>query len=94
LAGFVLVHAAITAPAFILAEVTLSYLGLGIQEPSASWGTMLASSRDIQILISYWWNLAPAAAILLVSLTCQILAEGFRKWANPRHHELQPSREL
>lgn len=94
LAGFVLVQAAISAPAFMLAEVTLSYLGLGIQEPSASWGSMLASSRDIQTLVSYWWNLAPAVAILFVSLTCQILAEGFRKWADPRHQELQPAREL
>jgi len=93
LVGFTLIQAAIAAPGFVLAEVTLSYLGLGIQEPASSWGSMLASARDLQLVIAYWWNLAPAAAIIVVSLTCHVLAEGLRQWANPRTRKLTPLRE-
>ncbi len=93
LIGFTLIQAAVATPGFILAEVTLSYLGLGIQEPAASWGSMLASARDVQLVLAYWWNLAPVAAILAVSLTCHLLAEGFRQWADPRRRDLPLVRE-
>lgn len=93
LIGFTLIQAALAAPGFILAEVTLSYLGLGIQEPASSWGSMLASARDLQLVIAYWWNLAPAAAILLVSVTCHVLAEGLRQWADPRGQRVVSVRE-
>jgi peptide/nickel transport system permease protein len=91
--GFTLIQAALAAPGFILAEVTLSYLGLGVQEPASSWGSMLAGAKDLQLMLSYWWNLAPAAAIMLVSLTCNLLAEGLREWTNPRSGQVTPLRE-
>jgi len=66
---------ALLVPRFILAEVTLSFLGLGVGEPVPSWGNMLASLRGLQVLVSYGWMLAPAAALLVVVLCYEPLAD-------------------
>lgn len=92
--GFVLVQAALSAPALILAEVTLSYLGLGIQEPSASWGSMLAGTKTLNQVLSYWWNLTPTIAILLVSLICYLLAQGLKEWSDPKRRLLATASEV
>jgi peptide/nickel transport system permease protein len=63
-------QAALLVPQYILAEVTLSFLGLGINEPSASWGNMLASLQHYNVLVLYWWMLLPALAPAAVSLCC------------------------
>lgn len=84
LAGVMLVQAALAAPGFMLAEVTLSYLGLGVQEPVASWGGMLSTGQNVLTLVAYWWTLAPGAAILLVSFGFHLLADGLREAIDPR----------
>lgn len=84
LAGFSLVQAALAVPGYILAEVTLSYLGLGIQEPLPSWGNMLAVAHNVQVLTSFWWNLAPGVAIFAASSAFHLLAEGLRESSDPR----------
>ncbi len=66
---------ALTAPTFILAEITLSFLGVGVQEPSASWGTMLADAKDLSVLKNYWWMLMPVACVFLTALAFQLLGE-------------------
>lgn len=66
---------ALTAPAFILAEIALSFLGVGVQEPSASWGTLLADAQDISVLKNYWWMLTPAACVFLTALAFHLLGE-------------------
>jgi peptide/nickel transport system permease protein len=66
---------ALTAPTFILAEITLSFLGVGVQEPSASWGTMLAAAKDLSVLKNYWWMLVPVACVFLTALAFQLLGE-------------------
>ena len=63
-------QAAILVPQYILAELTLSFLGLGIDEPVPSWGNMLAAVQHYNILVSYWWMLVPALAPAAVSLCC------------------------
>lgn len=65
--GVILTQAALLVPRFVLLEVTLSFLGLGVPEPTASWGTMLSSLRQYTVLSSNWWMYAPALA-LIVSL--------------------------
>ncbi len=62
-------QAAILTPRYVLAEVTLSFLGLGIAEPHPSWGNLLAQLQRYHILANYWWMLAPAAGLLLVFLS-------------------------
>jgi peptide/nickel transport system permease protein len=60
----VLTQAAILIPQFILAEVTLSFLGLGIPEPAPSWGNLLSSLQQYSVLSSYWWMYLPAVAMV------------------------------
>lgn len=66
--GFLLVQATLLVPAFVVAEATLSFVGLGFPEPTPSWGAMLRESSNIQALAQFPWLLAPAAAIVLVTL--------------------------
>lgn len=67
-AGHAAVQATLLLPAFILAESTLSYLGLGFPDTSPSWGTMLAEASNINAMARFPWTLAPAAAIFAVTL--------------------------
>lgn len=53
-------QAAILAPQFVLAEMTLSFLGLGVPEPVPSWGNLLSSLQQYSVLVSYWWMYLPA----------------------------------
>lgn len=52
-------------PAFVLAEVSLSFLGLGVGDPAISWGSILASLRHYPVLMSQWWIFSPAVALAL-----------------------------
>jgi len=60
----VLTQAAVLVPQFVLAEMTLSFLGLGVPEPVPSWGSLLASLQQYSVLVSSWWMYAPALAIV------------------------------
>ena len=60
----ILTQAAILVPQFVLAEMTLSFLGLGVPEPVPSWGNLLASLQQYSVLVSYWWMYMPALAIV------------------------------
>lgn len=64
--GVLLTTAALLVPQFILAEVTLSFLGLGVGEPIPSWGNLLAELQKYSVLTSYWWMYLPAMALVLV----------------------------
>jgi peptide/nickel transport system permease protein len=66
--GFLAVQTTLLVPGFLIAEATLSYVGLGFAEPTATWGTMLREAADVRALAEYPWLLAPAAAIVLVVL--------------------------
>lgn len=70
-----LTHMTILIPQFILAEVILSFLGLGIGEPFPSWGNMLASAQQYHVLVSYWWMLLPGLAPIPIFLAYHSLAE-------------------
>jgi peptide/nickel transport system permease protein len=61
-------QAALYIPQYILAEVTLSFFGLGVSEPAPSWGNMLAGLQQYFVLQSCWWMFAPAVALFLVFL--------------------------
>ena len=55
-----LTQAAILLPQFVLAEMTLSFLGLGVPEPVPSWGNLLSNLQQYSVLVSYWWMYLPA----------------------------------
>lgn len=65
-------------PACILAEVTLSFLGLGVLEPTASLGTLLTPLREVSTLLSRHWLFSPAVALGLVVVSYHVLANTLR----------------
>jgi peptide/nickel transport system permease protein len=73
-AGHLLVQATLLLPAFILAEATLSYVGLGFPDPVASWGTMLAAAGNYNAVARFPWTLAPAVAIFAIVLLTNLVA--------------------
>ncbi len=73
--GYVLVQATLLLPAFILAEATLSYVGLGFPDTVATWGTMLIEAANLGALTRFPWTLAPAAAIFIVVFVSNALVQ-------------------
>ena len=61
-------------PAFVLAEATLSFVGLGFGEPIPSWGAMLREAGRGRALVEAPWLLAPAVAIVLSALAVNLIA--------------------
>jgi peptide/nickel transport system permease protein len=74
--GYMAVQATLLLPAFILAEATLSYVGLGFPDTVPTWGTMLQSAANVSLLGQAPWMLAPAAAIFLVVLGVNLSIQG------------------
>jgi peptide/nickel transport system permease protein len=64
--GVVLTQITLLIPQYVLAEVTLTFLGLGVGEPMPSWGSLLSSLQQYYVLSSYWWMGLPA--LLLIPL--------------------------
>lgn len=77
IAGPVAVATALAVAGAILAESTLSFLGLGIAPPAASWGNMLANAQDL-VFSAPWAAVWPGVAILLAVAGCTLLADGLR----------------
>ena len=62
---YVIIAASISVPAYILGEVALSFLGVGIEEPQASWGNMLQQGQNIRSLTDFPWLLIPGVFIFI-----------------------------
>jgi peptide/nickel transport system permease protein len=71
--GFLAVEVVLLVPALLVAEATISYLGLGFADVSGSWGTMLQDAGNGSVLAEAPWMLAPAVAIFVVVLGTQLL---------------------
>jgi len=79
----VLVAMTLGIPAAILTESGLSFLGLGVQPPRASWGNILNEGKDA-IEIGWWLSAYPGVAILVTVLSYNLLGEGIRDALDPR----------
>jgi peptide/nickel transport system permease protein len=79
----VLVAMTLGIPAAILTESGLSFLGLGVQPPFATWGNILNDGKEV-IEIGWWLSLYPGLAILLTVLSYNLLGEGIRDALDPR----------
>jgi peptide/nickel transport system permease protein len=66
--GILLTQAALLVPKYVVAEVTLSFFGLGLSEPFPSWGNLLASLQHYNVLVSYWWMFVPGLTLTVFSL--------------------------
>ncbi len=86
LSGVIVVYLTLTIPAVILDESFLSFLGLGIQPPQASWGSLLSDAAEvINPVRSYWWLLVfPALAMSITLLAFNFLGDGLRDALDPR----------
>ncbi len=77
--GVLLTQAALLVPQYVIAEVTLSFLGLGLSEPLPSWGNLLANLQQYNVLVSFWWMFAPALALVVFSLGYLAVADAFQQ---------------
>ncbi len=82
--SYVIVAATLSVPYYILGEVVMSYLNVGIQEPEASWGLMLNAAQNHQYVQDYPWLLAPGGAIFLTVLAFNFLGDGLRDAADAK----------
>ncbi len=85
-ASYVLVAITLSVPGFILAESGLSFLGLGIHQPDASWGNMLKEAQDISNIINRPQMLAPGFLIFLAVLAFNVLGDAVRDVLDPKSY--------
>ncbi len=89
----VLVVATLYIPQAVVFEATLSFLGLGVQPPTASWGNMLADASNFYT-VAWWYVVFPAAALLITTLAFNLLGDGIRDAMDPRTERLLAARRL
>jgi peptide/nickel transport system permease protein len=78
-----LVQATVILPFAILAEATLSFLGLGVQPPTPSWGVMLTAAQPY-LAQAPWFAIMPGLAILVTTLSFNLFGDGLRDVLDPR----------
>jgi peptide/nickel transport system permease protein len=89
----VLVAMTLGIPAAILTESGLSFLGLGVQPPYATWGNILNDGKDL-ITYAWWLTLYPGLAILVTVLSYNLMGEGIRDALDPRLRQSTAGRGL
>ncbi len=83
-ATYIIVAATLSIPSYIVGEAGLSFLGLGIQEPSASWGLMLSQAQNIKVMTEAPWLLIPGIFIFVVVMAFNLLGDALRDALDPR----------
>ena len=79
----VIVYASLLIPAVIVIEATLSFLGLGVPPPTATWGGMLNSATNYYT-VAWWYILFPGLALLITTLAFNLFGDGIRDAIDPR----------
>lgn len=79
----IIAAASLAIPAMILAETSLSFLGLGLQPPIISWGVLLQEAQNVRSVATAPWLLWPAAAMIIAVLAMNFLGDGLRDAADP-----------
>ena len=70
-------------PAIIIAETSLSFLGLGLRPPVMSWGVLLKEAQNLQSVASAPWLLLPAVVVIIAILGFNFMGDGLRDAADP-----------
>ncbi|HQI78814.1 MAG TPA: ABC transporter permease subunit [Petrotogaceae bacterium] len=81
---YIIVNATLSIPSYILGEAGLSFLGVGITEPGASWGLMLSQAQSIEALTNYPWLLLPGLFIFLTVMSFNLFGDALRDALDPR----------
>ncbi len=84
-ASFIIVELTIAIPFMILGETALSFLGIGLQPPTISWGVMLQDAQDIMSVAQTPWTLWPVIFVVIAVLMFNFLGDGMRDAADPYH---------
>ena len=79
----IIAAATLALPFMIIAETTLSFLGLGLRPPAISWGTLLQDAQNVQTIALTPWLLIPAIPVILVILALNFMGDGLRDAADP-----------
>ena len=81
--SYLIVHLTLAIPGMILGETALSFLGLGIQPPAVSWGTLLQGAQNVTNISIYPWLLTPALFVVVTVLLYNFVGDGLRDAADP-----------
>ena len=79
----IIASVSLAIPAMILAETSLSFLGLGLQPPTVSWGVLLREAQNIRSIATAPWLFAPGAAVVIAVIAFNFLGDGLRDAADP-----------
>ncbi len=82
--SYVIIAMTLSVPSYILAESGLSFLGLGIQQPDASWGNMLKEAQEFTNILYRPWLLAPGGLIFIAVLAFNLLGDAIRDFLDPK----------
>jgi len=82
-ASHIIVVAALTIPTMIGAETALSFLGLGIQPPAVSWGSLLRVAQNVTAVVLHPWEMMPAVAVIVAVSCFNFLGDGMRDAVDP-----------
>ncbi len=82
-ASHIIASMTLAIPAMILAETSLSFLGLGLQPPTISWGVLLREAQNIRSIATAPWLFAPGGAVILAVIALNFLGDGLRDAADP-----------
>lgn len=82
--SYVIIAMTLSVPSYILAESGLSFLGLGIQQPDASWGNMLKEAQEFTNILYRPWLLAPGGLIFIAVLSFNLLGDVIRDILDPK----------
>jgi peptide/nickel transport system permease protein len=83
LTSHIIASVTLAIPLMILAETSLSFLGLGLQPPAISWGALLREAQNVNSIATAWWLLLPGAAVAITVLALNFLGDGLRDAADP-----------
>jgi ABC-type dipeptide/oligopeptide/nickel transport system permease subunit len=79
-----IVYATLLIPATIVGEATLSFLGVGVQPPTADWGQMISDASTMFLYGPWWYLVFPSVALLITTLAFNIFGDGVRDAFDPR----------
>lgn len=82
--SYVIIAMTLSVPSYILAESGLSFLGLGIQQPDASWGNMLKEAQEFTNILYRPWLLTPGLLIFVAVLSFNLLGDAVRDYLDPK----------
>ncbi|MBE7702534.1 MAG: ABC transporter permease [Cyanobacteria bacterium SIG28] len=82
--SYVIIAMTLSVPSYILAESGLSFLGLGIQQPDASWGNMLKEAQEFTNILYRPWLLTPGILIFIAVLSFNLLGDAIRDFLDPK----------